>query len=399
MHASKIVARILSPCMTGLHAKRAQALQRAVVALLTGGVLSLSALALALGAPTRYKHRLKSVDRLLGSIAVQAVRHELYAALASRWLRGVAQILLVVDWSDLTPDQRWQWLRASVVVEGRSVTLYEEVHPQRHYGHPQVHRQFLARVAQLLPPGCTPIVMTDAGFHASWFKLVAARGWSFVGRLRGRDLVRRGSEGEWVPIKSLHGQARETALDLGHHSYVRSNPIKVRLVLARRPARGRHRLNIYGRPRVGRASAKAARAAREPWLLAASLRLDSLTAQSIVSLYAQRMRIEESFRDTKNLRLGQGLEAARSRSRERLQMLLLIAHLGGFVQRLIGENAKARQLELNFVAQPRRERPEVSMLTLGRRILDAPPQWLAQLTPWASLPQLTAQARYACAVG
>lgn len=156
-------------------------------------------------------------------------------------------------------------------------------------------------------------------------------------------------------------------------------------------------MNIYGRPRAGRASAKCARAAREPWLLAASPQLDALTAPSIVSLYAQRMRIEQSFRDTKNLRVGQGLQATRSRSRGRLQILLLLAHLGAFVQRLIGEDAKTRQLDLNFVAH-RRKRPEISTLTLGRRILNAPDYWLRQLTPWAAIPPLTTQAQNACQV-
>ncbi len=361
MHATRIVARILGPCLAGMHAKRIDALQRAVAALLCGGVVSLSALALSMRAPTLYKHRLKSIDRLLGSGAMQSARHGLYAALAASWLSGLQQILVVVDWSDLTPDQRWQWLRASVVVEGRSVTLYEEVHPQRRYGHPEVHRQFLQRIAELLPAGCVPIVMTDAGFHASWFKQVAAHGWYFVGRLRGRDMVKQGDR-KWVHLKALYERASNAVLDLGRYQYVRSNPIAVRLVLDRQQRRGRHQLNMYGKRRTGRASAKCARAAREPWLLAASPDLDHLAPQAIVGLYAQRMQIEQSFRDTKNLRVGQGLQATRSRSRERLQMLLLIAHLGAFVQRLIGEDAKARQLELNFVAQ-RRDRRETSILT------------------------------------
>ena len=396
MHVATIVARILAPCLAGLHRKRVHALERAVVALLCGGVVSLSALAQSMRAPVYYRHRLKSIDRLLGSAAMQSMRHQLYAVLAARWLSGVAQVLLVIDWSDLSSDQRWQWLRASVVVEGRSQTLYEEVHPRWRYGHPQVHRQFLRRIAELLPAGCAPIVMTDAGFHASWFKLVAARGWCFIGRLRGRDMVKRG-KGEWRPIMALHRQASETARDLGHHQYVRSNPIAVRLVLSRQPYRGRHRLNMYGKPRANRSSIDSSKAAREPWLLAASPQLDHLTPESIVSLYAQRMQIEQSFRDTKNLRVGQGLQASRSRSRERLQMLLLIAHLASFVQRLIGEDAKTRQLELHFVAR-RRDRPEVSVLTLGRRILDAPAHWLARLTPWAAIPQLTTQAEHACIV-
>jgi hypothetical protein len=108
------------------------------------------------------------------------------------------------------------------------------------------------------------------------------------------------------------------------------------------------------------------------------------------------MRIEQSFRDTKSLRVGLGLECARSRTRERWQMLLLIAHLGSFVQRLIGEAAKAAQLELNFMATRRQQRTEISAMTLARRILDAPVQWLNRLNPWAALPALRAQAVNAC---
>ena len=151
MHAGSIVARVLEPCWDGLHAKRAATCQRAVVAVVLGAALSLSAIALGVRSATGYRHRIKSVDRLLGNAGLHAVRAELYAALAARWLTGVSQLLLVIDWSDLTPDQRWHWLRASVAVEGRSVTLYEEVHPQRRLGNPKVHRQFLARVAARIP--------------------------------------------------------------------------------------------------------------------------------------------------------------------------------------------------------------------------------------------------------
>ena len=393
MHAIGIVARVVGPCLHGLHAKRAAACQRAVVAVVLGAALSLSAIALGVRSVTGYRHRVKSVDRLLGNTSLQAKRHALYAAVAARWLTGVRQLLLVIDWSDLTPDQRWHWLRASVAVEGRSVTLYEEVHPQHRLGSPEVHRQFLARVAELLPPGCEPIVMTDAGFHSTWFRAVTAQGWAFIGRIRGRDMVRCGA-GPWIRGTALYEQAQEQARDLGPHAYVRRNPIEVRLALVKLPARGRHRLNIYGHRRASRTSRKCARAARDPWLLAASRRLDHLSAHTIVRLYAQRMRIEQSFRDTKNLRFGQGLQITRSRTRERLQMLLLIGHLAAFVQRLIGEAAKARQLQLNFMATHRRTRPEISTLTLARRILlsVSPSEWLDRLTPWAAIPPLRLQA-------
>ena len=89
-----------------------------------------------------------------------------------------------------------------------------------------------------------------------------------------------------------------------------------------------------------------ARRAREPRLVVSSPCLHHLAADAIVSQYAQRMKIEQSFRDTKNTRLGLGLDIARSRSGPRFEMLLLLAQLASFVQRLIGEQARHQQLEL-----------------------------------------------------
>lgn len=168
-------------------------------------------------------------------------------------------------------------------------------------------------------------------------------------------------------------------------------------MLSKRPKKGRHCRNIYGAKRKGHGSAKNARSAREPWLLVSSLGLRHLSADAVVGLYSQRMRIEQSFRDTKNLRVGQGLEVARSRGKQRLEILLLIAHLALFVQRLIGESAKQQQLELQFMATRRASRREISVITLGRRILNAAPHYLRQLLPWNAIPPLGEQASHAYA--
>jgi hypothetical protein len=357
----------------------------------------LSAIALRLSGSTTLKHRIKSVDRLLGNSGLHLARSALYGAVAQRWLQGLSQLLVVVDWSDLSRDQRWQLLRASVVVEGRSVTLYEEVHPQKLLCNADVHRRFLRRLSEILPTGVRLIVMTDAGFHAPWFKMVIEQGWEFVGRIRGRNRVRWGDDDAWTPARDLYSRARAKTLDLGLGAYARSNPVAVRGVLSKRPSKGRSCLNMYGAKRTGRSSSKNARSAREPWLLASSVGLKHLTADTIVGLYSQRMRIEQSFRDTKNLRVGLGLEVARSRSKQRLEMLLLLGHLASFVQRLIGESARQQQLELHFMSKRRTDRQEISTVTLGRRILNATPQYLRQLLPWKAMPPLTKQAVYACA--
>ena len=108
------------------------------------------------------------------------------------------------------------------------------------------------------------------------------------------------------------------------------------------------------------------------------------------------MRIEQSFQDLKNQRVGMGLFFARSQGRMRLEMLLLLAHLTSFVLRLIGEAAQQQQLELQFQSTNRRQRREISVMTLARRLIDDSAHWLKQLQPWLTIPILTRQARYAC---
>lgn len=95
MHANQIVARVLKSCLSELHAKRAAALRRAVVALLLVGALSVSSIGLAIAGAVALRHRIRSADRLLGNSGLQEARRTLYGRLAQWWLRGLPQVLLV----------------------------------------------------------------------------------------------------------------------------------------------------------------------------------------------------------------------------------------------------------------------------------------------------------------
>jgi hypothetical protein len=80
------------------------------------------------------RHRIKRMDRLVGNEAIHGKRLEIDGRLAAGGLDGIRTLLMGVDGSPVTADQKWQLLRASVAVEGRSVTWYEEVQPQRRLG-------------------------------------------------------------------------------------------------------------------------------------------------------------------------------------------------------------------------------------------------------------------------
>ncbi len=394
MHAGKIVDGVVGDCLSSLHATLAEAVKAAVVGALRGGRLSLSQLARSVESVTAMRHRVKRMDRLLGNTSLHNAKMEIYRQVAMRWLTGIDTVLVVVDWSDATTDQRWHLLRASISIEGRCVTLYEEIHPQRKYGDRGVHRQFLARLAKLMPAGCVPIIMTDAGFRSTWFDLVAERHWQWVGRIRGKDMVSI-ADGPWRRCTEVYPEATSCVQAFVDARYVRSHPTVCRLVLVKRESKGRIRHTRMGKPSRSRKSVKAARAGREPWLLACSPGLVHLSAEAIVSLYAQRMRIEQSFRDLKNERLGLGLSASRSRSGKRLEILLLIGHLAGWLMRLIGECAQQCQMQLQFQSVPGLNHKEISVVTLARRVIDAGSIWLHQLRPKDGVALLHQQAREA----
>lgn len=369
MHALTILHRILSAGFPEIHAKRLASLLAAVEAVVSGSRLTLSDLGRGLSGSAAVKHNIKRIDRLLGNGSLHTEMPKLYEALVRQCLDGISMPLIVVDWSDLTPDRRWQLLRASVAIEGRSVTLYEQVHPQARATSPRVHQAFLSQLATMLPTGCVPILITDAGFRGAWFRLVNRMGWYWIGRIRNRDMVSSANDAVWVGCKTLYSRATAKAKSLGQYNYVRSHPAPCRLVLLKRVKQGRHKKGKFGKRLHSKQSLKSARAQREPWLLAVNPRLDHLSAQAVVAVYAQRMQIEESFRDLKSERFGLGFSASRSTQKDRLGVLLLVACLASFVLRLIGEVGKAKQLGFQFQSNTRRSRPVLSVISLALQLV------------------------------
>jgi len=369
MHALSIVQQLLRTCCPYIHTARLAVILAAVAAAVRGRRLTLTELGRAVIGPARVKHNIKRIDRLLGNRHLAAEQREVYQALAHRTLGTLREPLIIVDWSDLTRDRRWQLLRAATPMGGRALTLYEEVHPLTRFGNPRVHWAFLVKLKALLPEGVRPILVTDAGFRAPWFKAVNRLGWHWIGRIRNRTYLRPQGRSAWIGCKALYARAHARPQALGAFAVVRSNPVTGHLFLIKRPKRHRIHKSIFGQRVRSRRSRKQARAQREPWLLAASPSLAHLDAAQIINAYAKRMQIEESFRDLKCARYGLGFELHLSRSCERLAALLLIALLSLFVLWLIGTQALARRLQFHYQSNTRRSRPVLSVFNLAMQLV------------------------------
>ena len=86
-----------------------------------------------------------------------------------------------------------------------------------------------------------------------------------------------------------------------------------------------------------------------------------------------------------------GLRQTRSAGVMRLQALLLISHVAALAKRLIGEAARAHNLQLQLMSTNRKDRAEISVMTLATRLI-AQHVLLRSLTdPWLQLHRLRRQ--------
>lgn len=87
-----------------------------------------------------------------------------------------------------------------------------------------------------------------------------------------------------------------------------------------------------------------------------------------------------------------GLSQSKSRGQQRLQALLLIAHITQLAKRLIGEAAKAQQLALQFISNNTKKRSTISVMTLATRVIERPDLLRKIDAPWKYLQTLRQQA-------
>jgi hypothetical protein len=385
MRISSLIVRICEYGRSAIHANRFQVLVAGVLALVRSRSLSLTAMGRAMLGARLLKHAIKRSDRLLGNQHLHRERRELFRGLAAKVLKGNRSPVIVLDWTQI--GEQFAGLVAALPFGGRALPIYEETHPLKHLGARKVEARFLARLAAIVPPGCTPILVADAGFRGPFCQAVLARGWDFVVRIRSRCKVRLRTEAAGGDFRRFYEQATTRPKALGWGEFApRGARTEARFVLLKkkRPSKqARSKRTRRGKkvrpasrrarkpPRCNRlrsgSQLKAKRGAIEPWFLATSLAHAS--AATICDLYATRMQIEETFRDTKNPRFGWSLQHARYRSARRIDTLFLLIALAMLVVMLLGSAAEATNRHLAYQSNTIKARRVLSWFVLGNCII------------------------------
>ena len=370
MQAKQVLHKVLQGTCSDMHKARRRALTVTVMAALEGQSLTVTHLGRAIRSEAKEKHCIKRADRLLSNRYLQAEHFHIYSSI-TRWLVGSQKRpVIVVDWSDMDECKRHFLLRASIPLQGRSLTLYEEVHTIKTKEKPKTHLAFLRKLHTMVPAQCYPIIVSDAGFRTPWFKQVRSFGWDWVGRVRNRDWTELA--GRWMACKSLYAGATPTPRSLGEVRLTKRHAMSCRLLLYREKPKGRIHLTRFGERARSSRSRKHARAQREPWLLATSLADGAGLARKVVKIYRLRMQIEEAFRDLKSTRFGLSLELHLAYQVQRLQVLLLIATLALLVAWLIGKATELTGQHRQYQANTVKNRTVLSTIFIGLRVIDDP---------------------------
>lgn len=352
-----------------VHESRWQSLWRVVAALIIGRKLWLTALGRARPGTAMPKHAIKAVDRLLGNERLHAERFAIAASVAATIIGAQRRPIILVDTVELR--HKVVALTAAVAHDGRSFpiwsTLVNHIRPRG-----RDCERFLNELSTVLPAGCRAVVVTDAGFEGAWFAAVRQQGWDYVGRLRGQVQVQHG--GHWVQLLSLRNLATTRAKNLGvlHIGKLRSEPHRV--VLSKLPTCAHRQVKTRRGPARGTNYHEYRKNAHEPLVLVSSL---SCRPDDVVTIYKLRMQIEQAFRDLKNHRWGWSLRHCGTRSRARLELLLLVAAIACLVQQLTGMAAEARSLHRAHQANTERGRRVLSFFVLGGLILNGHSQELS----------------------
>ena len=338
--------------------------QRVSVTYLGRGLKSLST--------TSKKHDIKRSDRLCGNSHLHAERASIYSHM-TKWLVGSKpHPIILVDWSPIEGDQIFQVIRASIPMGGRALTLYEKVHSESELNTAKAHQLFLDALAQCLPDACQPIIISDAIFRIPWFKAVEKKGWYWLGRVRGNVMLSDDGE-NWHHCKHWFAKACAHAQHLGEIFYSKSSVFSCQAFTFRGQSKGRQKIKKRGGISRCTTDKYQQQKAKEPWLLVGKLPANlQRKPKKIINLYKTRMQIEESFRDTKNARLGIGLEYARSKSPERYDNLLLIGALILFVLWCIGYAAFELDYQSRLQANTIKNRNVLSVIYIGMEVIDDP---------------------------
>lgn len=370
MSRGRVLHDFLKNSLSFVHAKRLNAIVEVVTAVTDGAGLTISQIGRAIRNSAKIKHNIKKVDRLCGNKKLQYELPEFYSSMTATILKKLPESLpIIIDVCYLKDHHELQTIRASFVINRRSLTLYELSYSGNEMK--KSHEKFLEQLRGIIPESKSVIFLLDAGFKANWCNSITAYGWSWVARIRNKGgHCYLANESSWLSPDALFLKIKQSNCDFGDMLWSKKNKLSCRLIGSRKKIKGRVKKTSSGDRSKQKDSKNYSRRHREPWLLATSLSSSTHLPKDIVKLYEKRMCIEEGFRDLKSHRFGLKARYSGTKGSDRWNILLLIANLALFFIWMTGRYIRKMDIAADYQSNTRRNRREFSDIFLGKIHLD-----------------------------
>jgi len=281
---------------------------------------------LALAKGLKVKHAVKQVDRLLSNSKIDVWR------LFSSWVPFVlgqrTEAVVALDWTDFDADDHTTLAIHLITSHGRATPLLwltvskSALKEQRN----AIEDKLLHRLREVVPEHVLITVLADRGFGDQ--KLYA-----YLKDLRFDYIIRFR---EAIVVTDQNGESRPAS------QWVPDN-YRARLLKGARVTQDAYPVEAVVCIKD--------RGMKDSWCLATSRK--DLGARQVVGLYGKRFTIEESFRDSKDIRFGLGLSQTHIQDEQRRDRLLLVCAMAVTLLTLLGAAGESmgldRMLKVNTV--------------------------------------------------
>lgn len=303
-----------------VHAKRIESLANGVGGALTATMFTIHTIGQAYAAMAQIEATsgVKQVDRLLSNVGVDLAK--LFPAWIQFVLGARSELTVALDWTEFDDDDHVTLCAYAVTRHGRATPLIWKTHQKSDLeGHrTQWEHDLVEALHSTIPVNVDVILLADRGFgDQKLYELLSLLQWDYVIRFRGNILVEN-PDGDLRPAQD----------------WVRSDG---RAFIIRDARVTAEKAAVPGVVLVH------ARNMKEAWCLATSL--SGLRASEVVKKYGRRFTIEETFRDSKDIRFGLGLKATHIRRTDRRDRLLFLFAMAHALLSLLGAASEASGLD------------------------------------------------------
>lgn len=360
-----------------IHKKRRKSLMTQVISLLNNAKLTLTSLGRHAKGPAKVKHKINMAWRFLKNPGIAKDSFTIYQSISASYLTTLTELNIAVDWSGCCSNEHFL-LRASLLYDGRSIPIYNEVHPESKLEDEKIHCDFLEKLHALIPQGKSVTIITDAGFKTPWFHKVAQLGWYFIGRVRGRIMCKLNEELNWVWAKELHQKLnRGETKCLGKGLLGKTSKTQLEVCYIAHFGFSKGRKKPKKAVRYPDAEKMYSSLNSEPWIIATNIqdkpsnkhKPPAQIAKAVYNRYKKRMQIEQNFRDDKSPRFGFAWRESRTRDTVKIGALCLIATIAALIQWLIGFTAERQKMHYEFQANTVKSHRVLSFLFLGKQVI------------------------------